>query len=343
MGFGRSLALGAEISRDLWIRQRPFLLYFTPTARCDLRCAICNRWGMGDKSEELSLQAIRELLAKFRRAGCVVLTLWGGEPMLRPDLGEILAAARAVGMKTSICTNANQLARQAERVLPHLDVLLCSLDGHGEVHDEMRGAKGLFERAVRGLELAARHPGCEVKIWASVHRRNLHQIAALAALARDLGIGIEFFPISPTGRDDSLLARPEELAEAFAEAQRLKHQGFPVRNPDRVLRIMQRSAPFRCNFGRIAIHVDQRGEVRSCEGPIGAKPHSWGHYTEFDPDTCYASPEYRAVAVELTRCDGCRLPCAVELSGSLPRALAGMFFKSLGQRRGRTRVRAERP
>jgi MoaA/NifB/PqqE/SkfB family radical SAM enzyme len=329
MGLGRTLSLGTRIGRDLWLRRRPFLLYYTPTARCDLRCGICNRWGVDDREAELPLPAIRELLGKLHRGGCAVLTLWGGEPMLRSDLPAILAAARAIGFKTSICTNANRLEKRAAEVLPHLDVLLCSLDGHGAVHDQLRGVPGLFARVVRGLEVAARRPGCDVKIWASVHRRNLHQVGDLAGLARDLGVGIEFFPISPGGHDPSLPAAPGDLATAFAEVRRLKAAGYPIRNPDRALEIMERSLPFRCNFGRIAIHVDHRGEVHACEGPTGRRTHAFGPWSEFDPDTAYAGPTYRAAVAALADCAACRLPCAVELGGSLPRALAGMALRSL--------------
>lgn len=154
MNLIKRLELGFTIGKSAFIDRRPFLLYFKPTAGCDLRCEICNRWANHDSSrdEELSLDQISEMLAKFRRAGAVVLTLWGGEPTLREDLPDILGVARELGFRTSMCTNSSALARKGHRFLHLLDMLLCSLDGFGKTHDRMRGLDGLFDRVVAGID-----------------------------------------------------------------------------------------------------------------------------------------------------------------------------------------------
>ncbi|MFH1435674.1 MAG: radical SAM protein [Pseudomonadota bacterium] len=329
MSLADNMKLSLEIGRSAWIRRRPFLVYFKPTPRCDLRCEICSRWKQKpDPGRELPLDKIKPMLEKIRRAGGAVLTLWGGEPMLRKDLPQILGAAKGLGYRTSICTNCNRLERRAGEVLPHLDVLLCSLDGYGEVHDRLRGVKGLFERAVRGIRLAREQRGLTIKIWATVHRKNMDQVEKLARLAQDLGVGIEFFPVSAiAGYNDGILPGREELKQAFEKIMELKRSGMPVRNPDRVLRIMRDKAPFTCNFGATAIHIDHAGRVYTCENAAGEPLHAWGKYDTFDPESVFASDGFRAVASRLRKCNLCRLPCVLELSGSLPYALAEMFFK----------------
>lgn len=327
-----SLWLGARIGRSLWLEQRPFLLYLKPTPRCDCRCLTCNRWqdrpGQGD---ELSHDELRAVLTRFHRAGAQVVTMWGGEPTLRRDLPELLAFARSLGLRTSICTNANQLARLADRLVPNLDVLLCSLDGYGELHDEIRGVKGLFGRVVDGIRAAvSANPRCDVKIWASVHRRNQHQLEALATLARDLGVGIEFFPLTRIeGHNEGLLLDDTERRAVFDEVRRLKRASWPVRNPDRALSIMHQGKGFSCNFGKISIHVDHRGRVYSCENAEGEPFFVWGRYDAIDPEALFASDEFRQAARTLRRCGHCSLPCAVELSGSLSAALASRLLESL--------------
>ena len=330
MGLADSLRLGISIGRELWVHHRPFLLYLKPTPRCDCRCQTCNRWQQeGDGAPELSTEEVRLILAKFRRAGCVVLTLWGGEPTLRRDLDQILRSAKELGFRTSMCTNGRTLARRARRFVEDLDVLLCSLDGYGPVHDEIRGVPGLFDRMVQGIEEARRlNPSCEIKIWASVHRRDLDQLEALASLAKELEVGIEFFPLSPiAGYNDELLLDPDQRAEAFGEVRRLRRNSWPVRNPVRALAIMERGGPMTCNFGRISIHVDHTGRVCSCEDATGRPFHVWGQWHEVDPEAIFASQAFTEVADRLRHCGQCQLPCAVELSGNLPQALAGMFFK----------------
>lgn len=333
MAVGDTLGLSTQVGLSAWVHPRPFLLYLKPTARCDLRCEICNRWKTPARSEDdLPLEQIQELLVKFRKAGSTVLTLWGGEPTLRRDLHLILAGARSLGYRTSMCSNCNSLARKADRVLPHLDVLLCSLDGHGELHDQVRGVRGLFGRVLRSIREARRHPHCDVKIWATVHSRNLHHIEKLATLARDLDVGIEYFPVSPIGGyNDDIVPSPEAMHDAFTRVADLKRQGYPVRNPDRVIRIMRDGRRFECNFGRIAIHVDHAGNVYSCEDPEGTPIYRWRHHSEFDPEQVYSSETFRHITDTMSRCNRCRLPCVVELSGSLPVALAGMFYRFAGR------------
>jgi MoaA/NifB/PqqE/SkfB family radical SAM enzyme len=179
---------------------------------------------------------------------------------------------------------------------------------------------------VRSIKAARSYPHCDVKIWATVHPGSLHQIDDLAAFARDMDVGIEYFPVSAIGDyNAAILPSPDELRDAFARVKELKHRGFPIRNPDRVLDIMGSARPFACNFGRIAIHLDHEGNVYSCEDPEGNPLFSWCHHSEFDPEAVFDSPLFDRVSTGLRRCNKCRLPCSVELAGNLPLALAGMM------------------
>jgi MoaA/NifB/PqqE/SkfB family radical SAM enzyme len=322
------LRLSIEVARDVWVRRHPFLLYFKPTARCDCRCVICDRWQRRSReADELSLDAIETMLRKFRRAGIVVLILWGGEPFLRRDLPGILRAGRAAGLRTSLCTNGNLLLRRCDEVVPLIDVMACSIEGYGEVHDELRGKKGLFDLALRGLEAARAHRGCEVKIWTVVHGRNFGDVGRLASLARDLGIGIEFFPISAiAGYNKDLLLTSRQRDEAFGRLGDLKREGYPIRNPLRALEVMRAGRAFSCNYPSIAIHVDHEGAVYSCEDPKGTPLYVWGKQDTLDPAALFASRPFREVTARLKSCNACRLPCTIELEGSLTRALASVFL-----------------
>ena len=121
---------------------------------------------------------------------------------------------------------------------------------------------------------------------------------------------------------------PDEVNKAFEEVLRLKRDGFPIRNPDRVLDIMRHARPFRCNFGRIAIHVDHRGKVYSCEDPEGIPIHEWTDHEHFEPEVVYASDDFSRVTRSMSSCNRCRLPCVIELANNLPISLASMFLKA---------------
>ncbi|MFC1592152.1 radical SAM protein [Thermodesulfobacteriota bacterium] len=324
-----SFKLSLDIIKTTGLQGHPFLLYLKPTARCNLRCKSCNRWqDESSISEEMPLDEIREVLTKFRKAGLAVCTLWGGEPTLRSDLPEILASAKQLGYRTAMCTNCLVLAKKADQILPNLDTLLCSLDGYGEAHDRFRGVEGLFDSVVKAMEIAtAKYPNCYIKIWASVHKGSYDQVEKLAELAKRFGAGIEYFPISRIeGYNDDQVADKEDLDRIFGKIIELKHKGYPVYNPDKVLKVMQHEEPFSCNFGRAAIHLDHQGNVYSCEDSAGTPRHNWCHHSEFDPEKVFKSEKFAQVMSGLRECNCCRLPCVVELSGSLFRSLAGMFL-----------------
>jgi MoaA/NifB/PqqE/SkfB family radical SAM enzyme len=328
-----TVRMSLALARSALLKPRPFLFYFKPTARCDLRCAICNRWQESSSSEdELSLDEIKRVLVKFRAAGAEILTMWGGEPTLRRDLPEILAEAKRLGLRTSMCTNCNSLAKKADSILPNLDTLLCSLDGYGETHDAQRGVPGLFDRVMAALAEAKRFPHVRLKIWATVHTRNAGQYERLAQLAKEHGAWIEFFPVSPiAGYNNATVPDAAMLREAFSEIARLKGAGYPIWNADRVIDKMARNAPFRCNFGHASITMDHTGRVYSCEDPAGTPLHVWGPHASIDLPKLYASAEFRAVAKRLESCDRCRLPCVVELADNLTVDLASMFVQSIAR------------
>jgi MoaA/NifB/PqqE/SkfB family radical SAM enzyme len=331
MDFADVVRMGSSLIRNTWIAPRPYLLYFKPTDRCDCRCRTCDRWQRpSQQNNELSTDEVRVLLARFRALGATVLVLWGGEPLMREDLGEILTEAKALGYRTSMCTNGRLLHRRAGEVLPHLDTVLCSLDGFGVRHDQQRGIDGLFERVVEGLKSARENPRMRVKIWASVHAENLDDLEPLARLARDLGVWVEYFPIARVpAHNDALVLEAEGLEGAFARVLELKRAGYPVWNSERSIVKVRDSHELRCNFGRIALQVDSAGHVHSCEAPDGTALHSWGRYDAVDWEQRFRSKEFAAAREQLSHCDLCRLPCVVELSDGLVSAYAEMFWQSV--------------
>lgn len=331
VNFLDALRMGHSLVQSTWISPRPYLLYMKPTDRCDARCRTCTRWQHPSRpAEELTTGQVHEVLERFRKLGATVLVLWGGEPTLRSDLGEILAGAKTLGYRTSMCTNGNSLARKAETILPHLDTLLCSLDGFGANHDEQRGVKGMFDRVVAGIGAARAYPAMRVKIWASLHKQNLDDIEPIAKLAKELGVWVEYFPVARVaGHNDGLVLDADGTREAFSRVLAAKRAGYPVWSSEASIIKVRDSRALRCNFGRIALQVDHRGFVYSCEDPDGTPMHPWGRYDLVDWEGLFRSSEFAEAREKLAHCGKCQLPCVVELSDGLLPAYAEMFWQSV--------------
>ncbi len=141
--------------------------------------------------------------------------------------------------------------------------------------------------------------------------------------------GIEFFPIALIkGYNDDLVPDSNDRIKVFSRIIELKQLGYPVRNPFRALKILKNSEPFACNFGQIAIFLDHKGNVYSCEDSAGQPQREWCDYKAFDPASVFSSKEFKEVRENLKKCNICTLPCMLELSGSLSCRLLALFFES---------------
>jgi len=145
----RTLALKAT--------QKPAKLYglfFEVTDACNSRCKHCNIWRAKTTPNPLSPKEVEKIFQNpfFKDLKSVIIS--GGEPVLRPDLGElILAMSKYIRPDALISLSTNGLL--PERVIKTTKAMVenkintvvgVSLDAIGKKHDEIRGVKGNFEK-----------------------------------------------------------------------------------------------------------------------------------------------------------------------------------------------------
>ncbi|MCB2186894.1 MAG: radical SAM protein [Deltaproteobacteria bacterium] len=192
-------------------RPVPVIANFAVTAKCPCNCWHCS-FASREKKKELSTAELRQAIGQVQALGASVIGFTGGEPLLRPDLEEIIAS---VGPDSTplLFTTGFELDRARVRRLKEagLKMPVVSLDHHtAAVHDRGRRRAGMFDTALKALELF-REEGFYVSV-SFVPTRELMDDPA------DLWRTIEFFRAqgvndmrltSPilSGR---LTARPEE-------------------------------------------------------------------------------------------------------------------------------------
>lgn len=122
---------------------------------------MCGQWGMMGSSHEysqeelkqhLSLNDIERLLNDVKRFKPNI-TLFGGEPLLYKDWQEAARMAKGRGMRCNIITNGILLEKAADAIVDAgVDEIIFSLDGPRDIHDEIRGAKGTYDKALAGFK-----------------------------------------------------------------------------------------------------------------------------------------------------------------------------------------------
>jgi MoaA/NifB/PqqE/SkfB family radical SAM enzyme len=124
------------------------------TENCQARCVTCDYWKT-HWTDHIDTQAAIRLIGRLGEIGITTLRFTGGEPLLRRDLFDVLAAIDPTPFTTiGIQTNGLLLKRHSQRInaspITHVSV---SLDAIGERNDEIRGVRGYFERAMAGFDL----------------------------------------------------------------------------------------------------------------------------------------------------------------------------------------------
>ncbi len=126
------------------------------TERCNLRCAMCYEWGQCGSYHhrgvaELDYGVVERVIgevAPYRP----YFGLFGGEPLLYPRVGEVLALLQRAGCNVDIPTNGTLLDEQAEMLVETAPRRLwVSLDGPEEINDRQRG-RGVYRRVLAGIE-----------------------------------------------------------------------------------------------------------------------------------------------------------------------------------------------
>jgi len=131
------------------------------TYRCNLHCQMCGQWGEHGSLKGLPSAITKrylelpliERLIKEARSFHPTITLFGGEPLLHPQWKEVVKRIKGAGLRCNMISNGILLKQRAEEAVRLcLDEIIFSLDGPAEVHDRIRGGKGVFRRALEGFQ-----------------------------------------------------------------------------------------------------------------------------------------------------------------------------------------------
>lgn len=174
------------------------------TTACNLNCVHCHTAGGEPGTNELTTTEAKILLDQLARVESFrMMAFTGGEPLVRPDLYELLAYSRALGFNNTIATNATLIDDKVAQQLRDYGVVIAavSLDGFAaETHDRIRGLTGSFEKAVQGIRALTR-AGIVLHVNITAMEYNVAQLERLMALVDDLKTGILLiYQLVPVGR-----------------------------------------------------------------------------------------------------------------------------------------------
>ncbi|MFO7262397.1 MAG: pyrroloquinoline quinone biosynthesis protein PqqE [bacterium] len=261
------------------LASRPLTLVAELTYRCPLRCPYCsNPLDCGDARyrRELTTEEWVRVFREARSLGVLQLGLSGGEPLVRRDLEDLVAAAAELGLYSTLVTSAvpltrERLARLRELGLDHVQISV--QDSRPDESDRIAGTRS-FERKLEAAEWV-KALGFPLTLNVVLHRQNLDRIEEIIDLAERLGADrLELANTQYMGwamlNRAALLPTREQLERAEKVAAEARSRVGPRMQIIFVLSDYYEDYPKPCmgGWGRRAMVVAPNGDVMPCHGAV---------------------------------------------------------------------------
>ncbi|MEY4567396.1 MAG: Cyclic pyranopterin monophosphate synthase [Planctomycetota bacterium] len=183
-------------------------LRISVTDRCNIRCQYCMPDGPLQflaSSKLLSFDAIERFVRILTQAGVHKIRITGGEPLLRPNLHELIARlARLSGVSDLALTTNGMLLKEKVQALTDAGLrrINISLDTLTETTFEKISRRQGIDKVLEGIQAAKKIGGLQIRLNALILKHiNQDDILPLAHFARSLDIPIRFIEFMPLDAD----------------------------------------------------------------------------------------------------------------------------------------------
>ncbi len=208
----------------------PLVLMLEPLHACNLTCTGCGRIREYESTIKQKL-TVKECLDSVDECGAPTVSICGGEPMIYPEIGPLVAGIIRRKKNVILCTNGMFIKKRLHEFRHNQRFIFnVHLDGLEKTHDLCVERDGVFKAAVEGIKVA-KAAGFQVSTNTTIYREtDLAEIDALFAFLTRLGVdGFILSPAygyeavqetNPTGAQEIFMTRDEVRAK-FREAQKI--------------------------------------------------------------------------------------------------------------------------
>jgi len=247
---------------------------------------MCDQWKTDkSNSQELTTKEWHSVIDSAAKMNTLSISITGGEPLLRPDIFQIIKRINENKIVCHLCTNGSLLNNKTVEKLkespPHS--ISISLDSNqAEIHNELRG-KDCFNSAVNGIRILKKHaPGIKIGINFLVNKKNFKNMDEMVPFAESLGVDrlniemihtnlqhknkpLESFKGFLFTKEDMLQLRLEitKFMRAISKTNLKTLSKTYINGIPKVLN--ENNMGFPCYAGYISCAIDPFGKVSPCE------------------------------------------------------------------------------
>ena len=269
MNSEHKLVIGTRILSARFLgRKVPISVGWAVTKRCNARCTYCGKWN--DPHDDTPSGEALSLCDQFIKAGTRIVSLTGGEPLVRDDIGVLIRLLKEGGIYVILASNGILVPEKLE-IVRKVDRLTISFDGPKEIHDRFRG-KGSFDHAVTAVK-SAKSAGIPVVLATVLHSGNVGSIESLLNMARDFGCKLIVQPVVPNPESpvshSEAIPNSEEMQRAINVLlkEKVRSRNQLIENSLPVLRHIRewpRGGSITCESRLVSCRVEPDGHVHNC-------------------------------------------------------------------------------
>ena len=261
---------------------RPLIVTYYVTTWCNLNCTYCEDFGGLRNAGNLPPLALEDCLRilKVIRSATDQVILTGGEPLLHPQIDELVGRARHdLGLKLTMLTNA-ALLHEHEGVLPHLSRLVISLDSTdadywaGIIQTPSQTAHRILENIATYASQQRKH-GYRMIVNCVLSPETLPGVRAILAFCKQHQLLVSFSPQAVMNWPAYELWVSQEYKAVVNELIEEKKRGGPILGSLAYLRTMLDFQPYAC-YPSLAPRIMPNGELCYPCRPIEKDQHGHG-------------------------------------------------------------------
>jgi radical SAM protein with 4Fe4S-binding SPASM domain len=244
------------------------------TSRCNLRCVHCylgsqqEQWEK--RSQELTTERWMSVIDEIAAAGCLYLSITGGDPMVRRDLPDIYRHARSRGLLVTVLCDGILVSERIIALFKDYPPVAVEVSLYGatrETYEAITRVPGSYTKCLKGIRRLV-EAGIRVKLKTVLMTVNSHEVEAMRRMAADLDLPFRIdsaiFPCLPNNDHTPLNLRvsPEEAVCRELADPELADEW--VRYLDRTAAAEPAEGLYRCGAGVTGFFIDPFGNASPC-------------------------------------------------------------------------------
>ncbi len=255
----------AMIAKGIVSTDHPVMAHIIPMRKCNLACTYCNEYDT--TSKPVPIDTMKQRIDDLSRLGTTIVTISGGEPLLHPDLDELISYIRGQRIITGMITNgylltADRIKRLNDAGLDHMQISIDNV-----MPDEV--SKKSLKVLDKKLQLLSEYADFHVNINSVVGggMKDPHDALVVGRRARQLGFTSTVGIIHDGGGQLRPLEAKER--EVFMKMKNLERTHYSRLNYFQDNIADGKPNNWRCRAGARYIYICEEGLVHYCSQQRG--------------------------------------------------------------------------